>query len=257
MDNASLAGIICGLTLIVVSILIGGDLGSFVNLPGLMIVVGGTLAAILITFQFDDVKAAFKAAIFVFTSRKTDSNEMVSTMVELATVSRKQGLVGLSKVKCESAFLKKACMLIADGAKEDLIRSTLNIEIDSMKQRHAIQQDVFVKMAAFAPAFGMLGTLIGLVQMLQNLSDPDSVGPSMAVALLTTFYGSFFAFMICGPIAGKLKARTTREAINLEIMFEGAASIVQENNPMMVYEKLSSYIPTKLRRAMETKKRKK
>ena len=126
-----------------------------------------------------------------------------------------------------------------------------------MKQRHAIQQDVFVKMAAFAPAFGMLGTLIGLVQMLQNLSDPDSVGPSMAVALLTTFYGSFFAFMICGPIAGKLKARTTREVINLEIMFEGAASIVQENNPMMVYEKLSSYIPTKLRRAMETKKRKK
>ena len=143
-------------------------------------------------------------------------------------------------------------MLIADGAKEDIIRDTLNIEIDSMKQRHTIQQDVFVKMAAYAPAFGMLGTLIGLVQMLQNLSDPDSVGPSMAVALLTTFYGSFFAFMICGPIAGKLKARTTKEDISLEIMFEGAVSIIKENNPMMVYEKLSSYIPTKLRRQIKT-----
>tara|TARA_B110000438_G_scaffold115188_1_gene112826 strand:+ start:276 stop:1049 length:774 start_codon:yes stop_codon:yes gene_type:complete len=257
LDKASLTGIICGLTLIIVSILIGGDLQSFVNLPGLMIVIGGTLAAILITFQFDDVKSACKAAIFVFTSKNVDSNEMVSTMVELCTVSRKQGLVALGKLEFESHFLKKACMLIADGAKEDIIRDTLNIEIDSMKQRHAIQQDVFVKMAAFAPAFGMLGTLIGLVQMLQNLSDPDSVGPSMAVALLTTFYGSFFAFMICGPIAGKLKARTTKEVIGLEIMFEGATSIVKENNPMMVYEKLSSYIPTKLRRGMETKKRKK
>ena len=257
MDKASLTGIICGLTLIIVSILIGGDLQSFVNLPGLMIVIGGTLAAILITFPFDDVKSACKAAIFVFTSKNIDSNEMVSTMVEICTVSRKQGLVALGKLEFESAFLKKACMLIADGAKEDIIRDTLNIEIDSMKQRHTIQQDVFVKMAAFAPAFGMLGTLIGLVQMLQNLSDPDSVGPSMAVALLTTFYGSFFAFMICGPIAGKLKARTMKEVISLEIMFEGATSIVKENNPMMVYEKLSSYIPTKLRRGMETKKRKK
>jgi len=173
-------------------------------------------------------------------------------MVELCKVSRKQGLVALSRLEFESAFLKKACMLIADGAKEDIIRDTLNIEIDSMKQRHTIQQDVFVKMAAYAPAFGMLGTLIGLVQMLQNLSDPDSVGPSMAVALLTTFYGSFFAFMICGPIAGKLKARTMSECISLEIMFAGATSIIQENNPTMVYEKLSSYIPTKLRRQIKT-----
>jgi chemotaxis protein MotA len=252
LDKASLTGIICGLTLIIVSILIGGDLQSFVNLPGLMIVIGGTLAAILITFQFDDVKSACKAAIFVFSSRKLDANEVVATMVELCKVSRKQGLVALSRLEFESAFLKKACMLIADGAKEDIIRDTLNIEIDSMKQRHTIQQDVFVKMAAYAPAFGMLGTLIGLVQMLQNLSDPDSVGPSMAVALLTTFYGSFFAFMICGPIAGKLKARTMSECISLEIMFAGATSIIQENNPTMVYEKLSSYIPTKLRRQIKT-----
>ena len=256
MDKASLTGIIAGLSLIAVSILLGGDLMSFFNAPGLMIVIGGTLAAILINFQFDDVKSAFKAAVFVFKSQKLDPNDMVATMIELCTISRKQGLVGLSKMEIEDAFLKKACMLISDGAKEDVIKDTLNIEIDSMKQRHAVQQDVFVKMGAFAPAFGMIGTLIGLVQMLQNLSDPSSVGPSMAVALLTTFYGSFFAFMICGPIAGKLKSRTASEVVNLEIMFEGAASIVQENNPMLVYEKLSSYIPTKLRRAMEEQKRK-
>ena len=111
-------------------------------------------------------------------------------------------------------------MLIADGTKEDVMRDALNIEIDSMKQRHAVQQDVFVKMGAFAPAFGMIGTLIGLVQMLQTLDNPDAVGPAMAVALLTTFYGSFFAFMICAPMAGKLKARTAAEVVYLQIMFE-------------------------------------
>ena len=255
MDKASFTGIVAGITLIAVSILLGGDLMSFFNFPGLMIVVGGTLAAILINFQLADVKAAFKAAALVFKTQKLDPNELIATMVELCTVSRRQGLVALSKMQIEDRFLKKACGLISDGAKEDVIRDALNIEIESMKQRHAIQQDVFVKMAAFAPAFGMIGTLIGLVQMLQNLSDPSSVGPSMAVALLTTFYGSFFAFMICTPIAGKLKSRTGSEVMNLEIMFEGAASIVQENNPMIVYEKLSSYVPSNSRRAMAEKKR--
>ena len=254
MDKASVLGIISGLSLIIISILLGGDLITFFNLPGLMIVVGGTLAAVMINFRFEDVKAAFKSAVFVFSSQNLDPNEMIATMVELCTLSRRQGLVALSKVEISDVFLKKACNLIADGAKEDVMRDTLNIEIESMKQRHAIQQDVFVKMASFAPAFGMIGTLIGLVQMLQNLSDPDSVGPSMAVALLTTFYGAFFAFMVCTPVAGKLKSRTAAEVINLEIMFEGAASIVQENNPMLVYEKLSSYVPTKLRRAMSANK---
>ena len=256
MDNASLAGMITGLSLIVISILLGGDLGAFVNGPGMMIVIGGTMAAIFVNFRFEDVKAGFKAAAFVFTSQKLDPNEMVATMVELCTLSRRQGIIALSKMTFEDPFLKKACMLIADGTKEDVMRDALNIEIDSMKQRHAVQQDVFVKMGAFAPAFGMIGTLIGLVQMLQTLDNPDAVGPAMAVALLTTFYGSFFAFMICAPMAGKLKSRTAAEVVNLQIMFEGAASIVQENNPMLVYEKLSSYIPTKQRRAMEQPKRK-
>ena len=233
MDNASLLGMITGLSLIVISILLGGDLGAFVNGPGMMIVIGGTMAAIFVNFRFEDVKAGFKAAAFVFTSQKLDPNEMVATMVELCTLSRRQGIIALSKMTF-----------------------ALNIEIDSMKQRHAVQQDVFVKMGAFAPAFGMIGTLIGLVQMLQTLDNPDAVGPAMAVALLTTFYGSFFAFMICAPMAGKLKSRTAAEVVNLQIMFEGAASIVQENNPMLVYEKLSSYIPTKQRRAMEQPKRK-
>lgn len=253
MDRASFAGIILGVSLIVGAILMGGEVRLFVNYPGMMIVFGGTIAATLLTFQFDDVKSAFKAAFFVFSQKKEDPNDMIETMIEICTISRKQGLVALSKLEIEQAFLKKACNLIADGSQENMIRDTLMIELDSMKQRHFIIQDIFKKMALYAPSFGMIGTLIGLIQMLNQLSNPETIGPLMAVALLTTFYGSMLATLLFNPIAGKLKARTMLEVSNLEIIFEGAVSILESNNPLMVYEKLSSFIPSKLRRPMQKK----
>lgn len=231
----------------------GGDMGNFFNVPSIMIVFGGTIAATLLTFQIDDVMSAWKAAAIVFREEKEDPNSMVSTMVELCTLSRRQGIVALSKLEIEQDFLRKACNLIADGSKEDMMRDTLTIEIESMKQRHFIIQDIFKKMATYSPAFGMIGTLIGLIQMLTKLSNPETVGPNMAVALLTTFYGMLLATMIFNPIAGKLRARTMLEVINLEIIFEGAISILADNNPLLVYEKLSSYIPAKLRKPMQKK----
>ena len=251
MDIASLTGIVAGLGLIFSAILMGGDFSLFVNIPGIMIVVGGTLSATLLTFPLADVLSAFKAAVFVFSSKQDNPNDMVSTMIELCKLTRKEGLVGLSRTKTDHAFIAKACMLISDGAEESIITETLTIEIDAMKERHFIVQDVFTKMNAYAPAFGMIGTLIGLVQMLANLADPASVGPAMGVALLTTFYGAVLAFMIFGPIAGKLKARTAQEVMNLQIIFDGASSITQDANPRMVYEKLSSYIPSSQRKALE------
>ena len=248
MDAASLFGALSGILLIIGAIFLGGDLQSFLNIPGLMIVLGGTIAATLITFQLKDVVTAFKAAAFVFSEKKTDPNDMVETMIELCTISRRQGLIALSRMDFEDDLLKKACNLIADGSKEDLIRDTLNIEIESMKQRHFIIQDIFRKMAMYAPSFGMMGTLIGLVQMLRQLSNPETIGPSMAVALLTTFYGMLLSTLFFLPIAGKLKDRTLVEVINLEIIFEGAISILEDNNPIFVYEKLSSFIPAKKRR---------
>ena len=218
-----------------------------------MIVLGGTIAATLITFQMKDVFSAFKAALFVFLEEKKDPNDMVFTMIDLSTLTRRQGIISLSRLDIQSNFLKKVCNLISDGTKEELMRDTLNIEIESMKQRHYIVQDIFKKMALYAPAFGMLGTLIGLIQMLTQLSDPETVGPSMAVALLTTFYGMLLSTLILNPVAGKLRARTMLEVINLEIIFEGAISILQNNNPLLVYEKLSSFIPTSLRRPLKQK----
>ena len=251
MDIASLTGIVAGLGLIMSAILMGGDFSLFVNIPGIMIVVGGTLSATLLTFPLNDVLSAFKAAVFVFSSKQDNPNDMVFTMIELCKITRKEGLVGLSKTKSDHAFVAKACMLISDGADEKIISDTLTIEIDAMKERHFIVQDVFTKMNAYAPAFGMIGTLIGLVQMLANLADPASVGPAMGVALLTTFYGAVLAFMIFGPIAGKLKSITAKEVMNLQIIFDGASAITQDANPRMVYEKLSSYIPSSQRKALE------
>ncbi len=242
MDLGTIFGIIAGLSLITGAMFIGGELSLFINYPGMMIVFGGTLASTLITFPVSQVAASFKSAWSVFKYPTQDPNTIVRLMIRLTNLSRQQGLLALSNIKTPNKFLFKAAQLIADGADEDIIRNTLRIEIESLKMRHAVGHDVFRKMGAFAPAFGMLGTLIGLVQMLQNLSDPSALGPPMAVALLTTFYGSLLSSLFFLPIAGKLKARTDAEVLSLEIIFEGAICILENNNPMMVYERLSSYI---------------
>ena len=250
MDLASFVGILSGVGLIIGAIIIGGDMHNFINNPGIMIVLGGTTATTLLTFQFGDVINAFRAAYFVFTEEKDEPNQMVATMIKLCHISRRQGILELGEIKTKSRFLKKACDLIADGSSEEIIRSALRTEIDSLKIRHLIVQDVFRKMGTYAPAFGMLGTLIGLIQMLSKMQNPATIGPAMAVALLTTFYGSLLSTMFFLPIAGKLKARTHLEIINLEIMFEGAISILEVNNPLILYEKISSYIPARHRKPL-------
>jgi len=243
MDFASIAGILSGLSLIVAAIFLRGDLTNFLNIPGIMIVLGGTIASILLTFPFKDVIKAFQAAFFVLYEPKVDPNDMVKTIIKLSNISRRQGIFTLGKIKTNNLILKKGCNLIADGAEEDVIRNALRTEIESLKHRHFNIQDVFTKMATFSPAFGMIGTLIGLIQMLNKLSDPSTIGPAMAVALLTTFYGSILSTLFFLPIAGKLKARTMTEVINMEIIFEGAIAMLQNNNPLMVFERLSSFIP--------------
>lgn len=251
MDFASIIGIFSGLFLIVAAILMKGDLTNFFNMAGLMIVLGGTIASTILTFPLRDVLKLFQAAFFVLYEQKIDPNDMVKTMIMLGKISRRQGLFALGKTKTNNLILKKGCNLIADGAEEEIIRNSLRIEIESLKHRHLNIQDIFIKMATFSPAFGMIGTLIGLVQMLNQLDNPSSIGPAMAIALLTTFYGVILSTLFFLPIAGKLKARTMTEVINMEIIFEGAISILQNNNPLIVFEKLSSFIPAKARTISE------
>ena len=250
MDFGTLIGVFAGLTLIIWSMAMGSDLITFVDVPSAMLVFGGTIAATLITFPLVDVNSAFKAAWGVLKIPSRDMNDLIRQLIKLSNLARRQGLVSLGGVKTSNRFLLKAAQLISDGASEDLIRNTLRIEIETLKARHSIGQDVFRKMANYAPAFGMLGTVIGLIQMLQKLSDPGSVGPAMVLALITTFYGSLLSSLIFLPIAGKLKARTEQEVLALEIIFEGAACILDNSNPMIVYEKLSAFIAPHLRKPM-------
>ncbi len=247
MDIATLFGIIIGFSLLIGAIILGGQYNIFLNIPGLMIVIGGTFSAICITFPISEIYNAVVAAFKIFITRKLKANEVVNLMVRIADISRREGLLALENIETDNNILKKTCQLIADNADTDLIEETLLIEITSLKQRHFIVQEVFKRMANYAPAFGMVGTLIGLVQMLSSLKNPDAIGPAMAVAILTTFYGSVLSNLLFLPIAGKLKSRTTEEILHLQIIFEGAKCILQNNNPRFVYEKLSSFVPPKER----------
>ncbi|MDO9082171.1 MAG: MotA/TolQ/ExbB proton channel family protein [Humidesulfovibrio sp.] len=242
MDFATLLGLISGLTLVVAAMMMGGDATLFADLPSVMIVFGGTFGTIFVAFPFEEVRQAVKAGFKAFASRKVQVREVVATMVKIADISRREGLIALENVKTENMVLKKACQLIADNADPGLIHSTLSIEISSMKRRHKVGEEVFKRLGSLAPSFGMIGTLIGLVQMLANLNDPKSIGPSMAVAIITTFYGSILSTVIFLPIATKLRARTLQEEVHLAVIFEGAKSILENNNPLLVSEKLSSFL---------------
>ncbi len=247
MDFATLLGLSFGFSLVVWAIYLGGSLLSFFDLPSVMIVVGGSLGAICVAHPFEDVIQSFYAGFKVFASRRVRNRDVVNIMVKVAEISRREGLLALENVQTENVILKKSCQLIADNADPQLIRDTVSIEIASLKRRHLVAQEVFKRLGGLAPSFGMLGTLIGLVQMLMNLSDPSKIGPGMAVAILTSFYGSVLATMIFVPIAAKLKARTLQEELHLLIIFEGAKSILENNNPRLVYEKLSSFLAPKER----------
>jgi chemotaxis protein MotA len=249
MDIVTLLGSILGFVLVIGAMAMGGDLALFYNGPGLLIVVGGTFAAICVTFPLKDVIDSHMGALSMFMKKKGKVEDVVNIMVRIAEISRREGLIALENIQTENPILKKACQLIADNADPQLIRDTLTIEIGTMKRRHNISIEVFQKLAGYSPAFGMIGTLIGLVQMLSNLSDPTSLGPAMAVAILTTFYGSIMANLIFLPFAGKMRARTSQEELHLQIIFEGAKSILENNNPRLVYEKLSSFEPPKERKS--------
>lgn len=248
MDIATFFGIIAGASLIFGAIFLGGALDTFINIPGFMIVMGGTLAAISVNYPLHEIVQAHLAAYKIFTSRKVREIDVVNTMVKIADISRREGLLALENIRTENKILKKACQLIADNADPLMIREMLAIEIASLRGRHHIVQDVFKRMGTYAPSFGMIGTLIGLVQMLAALHDSANIGPAMAVALLTTFYGAMLASLLFLPMAGKLRSRSQEEILHLYIIFEGAKCILENNNPRLVYEKLSSFVPPKERR---------
>lgn len=247
MDIATLIGILGGFGLVVATIIMGGNAAGFVDPPSLVVVFGGTFASVFIMFPMSVVIGAFKVGMKAFFAKSRDPKAIIDQIVALAETARKESLVALEKATVDDPFLKKGIILVADGSDDVLVRSVMEIEIDFMKKRHYQGQGVFKGMGTMAPAFGMIGTLIGLVNMLSNLSDPDSIGPAMAVALLTTFYGAVMANVMFLPIAKKLEERSMEEALYMEIMLEGVISIQKGEHPSIVKEKLQAFLSPAMR----------
>lgn len=241
----SIIGIIAGTILIILGILKGSSLLAFIDIPSFFITVGGSTAAMLVNYSFSQFVSAFKAlGRILFKSKPVDTGQILNQIVEFAKKARREGLLALEDEaqKADDEFLKKGIQLIVDGTDPELVRNILEIELAFMEERHKSNKAFFDSWGSLAPSFGMIGTVIGLVQMLGNLDDVSKIGPNMAVALITTFYGAVWANLICVPISGKLASRSGEEQFIKQIMIEGILSIQAGENPRTVEEKLLAFL---------------
>lgn len=244
MDIATIGGLVAGAGLIVAAILTGGSITMFIDVPSVLMVVGGSIAALFISFPMGNVAGMAKVMKKAMFYDAEDPTEVITKMVGYAERARKEGMLALEE-DSESEpdkFLAKGLRLAVDGTDPQLLSRIMETDLSALEARHGEGRALFDQLGALAPAFGMIGTLVGLVQMLANLSDPSSIGAGMAVALLTTFYGSVIANLVAIPIAGKLKARSEEEMHSREMIIEGIMSIQSGDSPRIVQEKLKSYL---------------
>ncbi|MBW2058908.1 MAG: MotA/TolQ/ExbB proton channel family protein [Deltaproteobacteria bacterium] len=251
MDIATFFGVFCGFALVIVAITSGGGMAAFINIPSFMIVAGGTLGATLINYPLKDVLkvvAILKNAVF---QKKNTPQAWIPVFVDFANKARKEGVLSLEGTvsKMKDPFLKKGIQMAVDGLEPQSIREILETEIEFIRARHRLGVDIFASMGAFAPAMGLIGTLIGLVQMLRSMEDPSSIGPAMAVALITTFYGAIMANLLFLPISGKLKTRSEEELFVKELMLEGVMAVTKGDNPRIVEQKLHAFLAPRLRKS--------
>ncbi len=245
MDIATLIGSVLGFGLLLLATALSGSLSAFFDLPSLLIVLGGTLAATFMIESLSNVIGAFQVAKHTLFHRGSDPLATIRQILELSNLARKRGVLSLGDVHVDDVFLAKGLRLAVSGLAREEIRETLTVELVAMKQRHVRGQKMFKFMGSTAPAMGMIGTLIGLVQMLQTLDEPARIGPAMAVALLTTLYGAVSAFLICNPIAAKLERRSAEESANMSFVIEGVDSIVKGHNAGLINDKLQARLPPK------------
>jgi chemotaxis protein MotA len=249
MDTATLFGILSAFALVLSAIWMGSELSLFFNVPSLMIVLGGTMGATMINYPIRDVLGVFKVAKNVFFSKIWSTQEIIDKFLIFSKLSRREGLLGLEGElpRLNDHFLAKGLQLAIDGIEPQAIREIMETEIDYLEARHRSGAEILSTMASFFPAMGMIGTLIGLVQMLKTMEDPGTIGPAMAVALLTTFYGAVAANLVCLPMAGKLRKRSKEETLIKEMMVNGIISIANGENPRIVEQKLHSFVSPELR----------
>ena len=247
MDIATLIGILLAFGL--VAFAIGGGLPSFIDPPSMIIVLGGTVGVLLVSYPLADVLKIIGVALKTFMYKMASPKDTIAELVELSQVVRKEGILALESKMGEisNPFMAKGLQMAIDGQEPTEIEDILYTEMDKLTQRHAKGADLMAQVGTMAPAMGMIGTLVGLVLMLQNMSDPASIGPSMAIALLTTFYGALVANIIALPMSAKLKSRSKDEILLHEIILTGIQSLVAGENPRVMEQKLLGFLPPKER----------
>jgi len=249
VDITTFMGIIVAGSLVISSILIGGSGTWFLNYPSLMIVIGGTMGATLINYPLSEVVSVFEVTKRAFLFRTKSTADLIPLMVDFAKKARREGILSFEpELKhIDDPFLVQGVQMAIDGMESSSIQDVLTTEITSIQERHRLGAEIFSTMGTYSPAIGMLGTIIGLVQMLMQMDDPSSIGPPMAVALLTTFYGTLMANLLFLPIAGKLRIRSKQEMQIKQMILEGIISIQAGDNYRIVEQKLKAFLSPKIR----------
>ncbi|MBP3917385.1 motility protein A [Clostridium sp.] len=243
-DILTVAGILSGIVLLIIGMSSGSSLIIFWDMSSVLITAGGSFCAVLITFNVEEIKLLGKVMVETFKEKSTSPSDLITMFVEFSKKARKNGLLSLeeSVENIDDEFMKKGLQMIIDGFEPDAVREILELEISETENRHLNSANILGTWGKYAPAFGMLGTLIGLIQMLQNLSDVSNIASGMGKALITTFYGSLLANLFCNPMAANLKNKSSKESVIKTMVVEGILSIQSGVSPKLVEEKLLTYL---------------
>lgn len=256
MDIATLGGLGIGAFFVILGIVIAGGMGglfSFINIPSVLITVGGSFGAIMVANSLTKILGLVKITMNAIKTKSMETGRIISMIVTFSEKARREGLLALEDDldELEDEFLRKGIQLVVDGTDPEIIRNIMETELNNMISRHQDGIKIFEDWGAFAPAFGMIGTLIGLILMLSNIEDKSAIGPGMSTALITTLYGAFLANLVFLPIAAKLTYVDKQEVLLREIMIEGTLSIQSGDNPRIVKEKLVSFLTPEMRVQVE------
>src|SRR6202158_3790548 len=252
MDIATSLGLLCGVGVVGLLIMMGGDLHRFVSEHAFIVIFGGSFAATLIRFPLSSIFHGLPlGAKFAFSLRRMSQRDLVDELAGLAEVARKSGPIGHEKVEIDDPFLAKGVRFIADGYDTAFIRDNLERDRDNFLTHLDEGQKIYRAIGDCAPAFGMIGTLLGMVQMFANMTDPSKLGPFMATALLATLYGAVVANLWCLPLADKLHLKLAEEEINRTLIIDGVLMIREAKSPTLVREMLLAYLPEKHRHDLE------
>ncbi len=245
MDLGTVVGLVFTVVLLLGAMVMGVGVGAYIDIPSVLIVVGGTIGVLFVGFKIEQMKNIMKIFMIAVKPPQEDVPALIKKMVEYSTKARRDGILALEADANseENEFLKKGLSMAVDGNEPDTIRSLLEVDMEQTSERHLANSQIFDQMGGFAGAMGMIGTLIGLVAMLLNMADPSAIGPSMAVALLTTMYGSMIGNIIGAPIANILNIRNTDEALSKTLIIEGIMAIQSGDNPRTLEDKLLSFLP--------------